>query len=184
MSLHIEIENTRPDRDDIAFFGAANIPSGAEWPRDAQGKAMLLLMSIPLFQFPKFSSSAPELICSIFMSYDPLNSDHIYSEILSVNPGGCKFIISQKHNSKPQKRRVIEPSKKASLHHDGKPSNAYWLQDEVKIPNMDYQFQISGASIAQAFPQLNSVFGDEEYYIFVGDILENCLDGRVLVQVT
>ena len=184
MSLHVFIENEFSSINDFRVFGAANIPVEMEWPRDSEGRAMLLLLSLPLCEFPKYASMDRDLICSVFISYDPVNCDHLYSGILGPEEGGCKFVISREGASKLKKRRVIEPAKKAFLRKDNECEGAYWLQDEIEIKGMEYQFQISAVTIFQAFPQLESVFGDEEYYFFVGTHENGVLDGRVIVQMT
>jgi hypothetical protein len=149
---------------------------------------MLLFVSFPMVEISKYKNADPSLMCNVFITYDPINCDHLYAGLLdeSCNSpmAGAAFIICDKKDAKIQKRRVVDVPKeiRQNVISEAEP---YWLQDEIIVNNMSCVFQLSATSIAAHYPQLDSVFGDEEYYFFLPDEIDtNPFVGRIVVQMT
>ena len=188
MRNQLTVTNVAASSTEFRIFGPALLPKDMPWPKDMNGQAMLLFVSFPLHEISTYKDVSENLICNVFITYDPINHEHLYGGSLDESCdsalAGAAFIVSNSEEAKIQKRRVVDAPRKLEQELV-KGEEPYWLQDEIIIKDMSCMFQLSAVSIARNYPQLDSVFGDEEYYFFLPKKSDlNPLVGRIVVQMT
>lgn len=181
---------------DCAFLGGAPyLPADTPWPRDANGKPMLHLASLPaaFIQTHAPKVAIKTLLCvSIFTPYDVLDDAYIETALLT----GGRVIAYAPHEpgadsaAPPFDPRLITTAT-ASIPDDVENGIAKiggipaWLQDDC-TDGREFILQINGSRLNRAAPTHRGILvGGMGYLLLDRNISSPSMDcGRFVIQTT